>query len=78
MLATYSLVYCGKILQQIKKNEENTTPKNEKRKPRCLIFDDSLLEKTGNKIEKIGKVFDHVTQRMVLGFNLLLKKILMM
>jgi hypothetical protein len=36
-----------------------------------LIFDDTLLEKTGNKIEKIGKVWDHTKNRMVLGFKLL-------
>ena len=38
---------------------------------RCLIFDDTLLEKTGKYIEKISRVWDHVTQRSVLGFKLL-------
>jgi len=61
----------NKFLQQTQKNIEKTTEKVEKSKPRCLIFDDTLLEKTGNKIEKIGKVWDHVTNRMVLGFKLL-------
>ena len=60
-----------KFLQQTHKSVENTAEKSEKTKSRCLIFDDTLLEKTGNKIEKIGKVWDHVTQRMVLGFKLL-------
>jgi len=60
-----------KFLQQIRKDKEHTAGKTEKTKPRCLIFDDTLLEKTGNKIEKIGKVWDHVTHRMVLGFRLL-------
>jgi len=60
-----------KFLQQIRKDKERTAGKTEKTKPRCLIFDDTLLEKTGNKIEKIGKVWDHVTHRMVLGFRLL-------
>jgi len=60
-----------KFLQQTQKNNENTADKSEKTKKRCLIFDDTLLEKTGNKIEKIGKVWDHVTNRMVLGFRLL-------
>ena len=40
--------------------------------PRCLIIDDSLIPKTGMKIEFIGKVFDHVTKDWVLGFKLLL------
>jgi len=60
-----------KFLQQTQKNNEQTAGNSRKTKPRCLIFDDTLLEKTGNKIEKIGKVWDHVTNRMVLGFRLL-------
>jgi len=38
---------------------------------RYLIFDDTVLPKTGKSIEKIGKVWDHVTNRYVLGFKLL-------
>jgi len=60
-----------KFLQQTEQNTENKAEQSEKPKPRCLIFDDTLLEKTGLKIEKIGKVWDHVTHRMVLGFRLL-------
>ena len=60
-----------KFLQQTQKNSENTLSNNEKPKSRCLILDDTLLQKTGNKIEKIGKVWDHVKQRAVLGFRLL-------
>ncbi|MDR2205809.1 MAG: transposase [Flavobacteriaceae bacterium] len=45
--------------------------KEKNKKPRCLILDDTLLEKTGNRIEKIGKVWCHVTNRMVLGFRML-------
>ncbi len=37
-----------------------------------MVFDDTLLEKTGKCIEKVSRVFDHVTQRYVLGFKLLL------
>jgi hypothetical protein len=40
--------------------------------PKCLIVDDSVIDKTGKKIEFIGKVFDHVLKRPVLGFKLLL------
>jgi len=39
---------------------------------KCMVFDDTLLEKTGKHIEKISRVFDHVTRRYVLGFKLLL------
>jgi hypothetical protein len=38
----------------------------------CGIIDDSLLEKSGEKIEGIGKVFDHIKKRFVLGFRCLL------
>ena len=38
---------------------------------RYLIFDDTTLSKTGKRIEKIGKVWDHVTNSYMLGFKLL-------
>lgn len=40
--------------------------------PKCMIFDDTLLVKTGKSIEKVSRVWDHVAQRYVLGFKLLL------
>jgi hypothetical protein len=40
--------------------------------PRCMIFDDTLLGKTGKRVEKVSRVFDHVTRRSVPVFNLLL------
>lgn len=45
---------------------------NESHGYKCLIFDDSVLHKTGRRIEKISKVWDHVSNRSVLGFKLLL------
>ena len=39
---------------------------------KCLVFDDSILCKTGRFIEKISRVWDHVTGRYALGFKLLL------
>jgi len=39
--------------------------------PRCLIFDDSFLAKTGRYIEKISMMFDHVSKRFHLGYKLL-------
>lgn len=38
---------------------------------KCLILDDSLLPKTGSKIEFMGRVWDHVRQTSILGFKLL-------
>jgi len=40
-------------------------------KPRYLIFDDTTVEKSGKKMEYIGRVWDHVKQRSVLGFKIL-------
>lgn len=37
----------------------------------AIIFDDTLLEKTGKGIEKISLTFDHVTKRFVFGYKLL-------
>jgi hypothetical protein len=39
--------------------------------PHCLIFDDSVLQKKGKYIERISRVWDHVTGRCVLGYKLL-------
>jgi hypothetical protein len=61
----------AKFLLQTRAKSEKTSAKSDKSKPRCLILDDTLIEKTGRKIEKIGRVWDHVTNRMVLGFRLL-------
>ena len=38
--------------------------------PKCFIIDDTLIEKAGLKIERVSRVFDHVTRRCVLGFKL--------
>ncbi len=37
----------------------------------CLIVDDSDLPKTGKRIEKIGRIFSHVTHKSILGFKAL-------
>jgi hypothetical protein len=41
------------------------------RGPKCLIFDDSVLHKKGKCIERISRVWDHVTGRCVLGYKIL-------
>ncbi len=38
---------------------------------KCLVFDDTVIQKTGDKIEGISKVFDHVSNTFVLGFKML-------
>lgn len=37
----------------------------------AFVADDTTINKSGEKIEHIGKVFDHTSKRMVLGFKLL-------
>jgi hypothetical protein len=39
---------------------------------KCLIIDDSLIPKSGKKIEFIGKVFDHCSHKYLLGIKFLL------
>lgn len=38
---------------------------------RALIFDDTFLEKTGIKSEKVSRTFDHVSGRWMFGYKLL-------
>ncbi len=37
---------------------------------KCLVIDDSFLEKKGRFIEKISRMWDHVSKRHLLGFKL--------
>lgn len=39
--------------------------------PKCLIIDDTQLDKTGKTIEFIGKVFDHCSHTYQLGMKVL-------
>ncbi|MDR2840271.1 MAG: transposase [Paludibacter sp.] len=48
-----------------------TEKEDVEKKPKCLILDDTLIEKTGKNIEKIGKVYDHVSHSFKLGFKML-------
>jgi hypothetical protein len=58
---------CMKFIQITSTNSILT----ESGKPRYLIFDDTTVEKSGKKMEYIGRVWDHVKQRSVLGFKIL-------
>jgi len=48
-----------------------TQGENNSDTPKCLILDDSDLPKTGRYIEKISRIFDHVSKRFILGYKLL-------
>jgi hypothetical protein len=43
----------------------------ESKKPHCLIFDDTTVKKSGKKMEKLGRVWDHVGQCSILGYKIL-------
>jgi hypothetical protein len=57
------------VIRNIKLVKQHTKEKNEGIK--CLILDDSFLKKTGKRIEFIGRVFDHVCKRSLLGIKML-------
>jgi len=63
----YLLMQVAKRFTQLVVKDIDTS----KRRITALIFDDSLLEKTGNRIEKISVTYDHVSKRFLLGFKLL-------
>ena len=50
---------------------ESDKHSDEARKPHYLIFDDTTVEKSGKKMEFLGRVWDHVKQRSVLGYKVL-------
>ena len=51
---------------------ESDSNAEECKKPHYLIFDDTTIEKSGKKMEFLGRVWDHVKQRSVLGFKVLI------
>lgn len=61
---------CFLAFRKICLNESMHTPDSSPA-PACLVFDDTLLAKTGRFIEGVSKVFDHVENRVRLGYKLL-------
>jgi hypothetical protein len=59
------------VMKFIRITGSNVHPE-ESKKPHYLIFDDTTVEKSGKKMEKLGRVWDHVKQRSVLGFKILI------
>lgn len=52
-------------------NKQNLGSNTSSTGVKAFIFDDTLLYKTGKSIEGVSKVWDHVFNRSVLGFQLL-------
>jgi len=56
------------VKQYLLKDELFTAPENG---TKCLIFDDTDITKTGNTIEGVSKIYNHVSKRFYLGYKLL-------
>lgn len=61
------LMLHAKRLQYLLTRNQSTIVKG----VRAIIFDDTFLEKTGIKIEKVSRTFDHVSGRWIFGYKLL-------
>ena len=60
-----------RFAKEFKRNvEEKGDP--ESTTPKCFVIDDTDLNKTGKTFEFMGRVFNHVTQKYLLGFKKLL------
>ena len=53
------------LLRKINLRDDSLNSKD----PVCLIIDDSDLPKTGTKIEKMGRIYSHVTHSTRIGFK---------
>ncbi len=61
------LTYVSVKYRQVVEEKSNTKPKTEA----CFTVDDTLIEKTGFKMEGISRVYDHSKNACVLGFKML-------
>ncbi len=63
-----------RVLSYVSVKYRQTVGQNSISKPKteaCFIVDDTVIEKTGLKIEGISKVFDHISDTFLLGFKML-------
>lgn len=61
------LAYVSVKYRLVVEERSNTKPKTEA----CFIVDDTLIEKTGFKMEGISRVYDHSRDASVLGYKML-------
>jgi hypothetical protein len=60
---------CRSFNRQVEREKDKSASSNA---PCCFIIDDTFLEKTGCCIERVSRVFDHVSGKCKPGFKLLL------
>lgn len=65
------LLFAIQFIRITKKKSVDNDVNVKNKTPKCLIIDDTLLGKSGKKIEHIGKVFDHCSHTYLLGIKLL-------
>ena len=56
------------VKRYLQVDQRFTAPKDN---VKCLIFDDTDIEKTGRKIEGTSKIYNHVTKHFIFGYKLL-------
>lgn len=61
----------GVVFQVLKTVNKNNITTNMAKRIKAFIFDDTTIEKIGYKIEGVSKVWDHVINKAVLGYKLL-------
>lgn len=61
------------FISTVKKDTESRLDggDNEQITPTCMVIDDTMIGKTGKKMEFIGRVFDHCAHKYLLGFKIL-------
>ena len=64
----------GFLYATVKKFIKTVEEKSQESKAqvKCFIIDDTLCEKTGTQMELIGRVYDHVKHKYLLGYKILL------
>lgn len=64
--------FLNSVVKKYVKIVKQKTESSQEKLLQCFIVDDTFCEKTGRRIEMIGRVFDHVVHKYLLGFKILL------
>ena len=67
----FSIVKRTLITIEKRELQDKDMSADKRENPKALIFDDTSIAKTGKSIEGTSKIWDHVIQKSILGFHLL-------
>jgi hypothetical protein len=59
-----------KFLLLVEQKRDKGMNEQAQRGPKCLVIDDSDLQKRGQYIEGVGKIWSHVLDKHILGFKI--------